>query len=162
MSPDPYAPKGWPRVNPETRSPLEHFIVRLRELGATEDEVSAVVETWDQFDPDPTAPEAWTHAQRAAVMRLGDNELRQMIADGRREYAYGTTTQEEADRKAEKNAQLRAQNEAAERIDGKVPAILAWVGDDRIRAAAALAAERESGAPRKTLVAGLEDVLRGS
>jgi hypothetical protein len=159
--PDPYAPKGWPRVNSETRSPLEHFVTRLRELGATEDEVSAVVETWDQFDPDPHAPEAWTEAQRAQVMRLGDNELRQMIVDGRREYAFATTTEEEADRKAAKMAQQRAMTEAQGRIDGPVASVLAWVGDDRIRAAAALAAEREGGAPRKTLVAGLEDVLRG-
>lgn len=160
--PDPYAPKGWPRVNSETRSPLEQFVVRLRELGATEDEVSAVVDTWDQFDEDPHAPEAWTHAQRAKVLRLGDNELRQMIEDGRQEYAYSTTTQEEADRKAAKAAQHRAMNEAQDRIDGTVSAILAWVGDDRIRATAALAAEREGGSPRKTLVSRLEDVLRGS
>jgi hypothetical protein len=162
MGSDPYQAKGWPRVNSETRSPLEHFVVRLRELGATEDEVSAVVETWDQFDPDPHAPEAWTHAQREAVMRLGDNELRQMIVDGRREYAYSTTTQEEADRKAAKAAELRAMNEAQVRIDGSVASVMAWVGDDVVRAMAALAAEREGGAPRKTLVARLEDLLRGS
>lgn len=161
MSPDPYAPKGWPRVNSETRSPLEHFVTRLRELGATEDEVSAVVETWDQFDPDPHAPEAWTHAQRAKVAALGDNELRAMIVDGRREYAYSTTTEEEAARKAAKNAELRAMTEAQGRVDGTVSAILAWVGDDKVRARAALAAEREGGAPRKTLVTKLEDVLNG-
>lgn len=160
--PDPYQGKGWPRVNSETRSPLEQFVIRLRQLGATEDEVSAVVETWDQFDEDPHAPEAWTHPQRAKVLRLGDNELRQMIVDGRREYAYATTTQEEADRKQAKAAQHRAMSEVQERIDGNVAGILAWVGDDRIRAQAALAAEQEGGAPRKTLVSGLEDVLRGS
>ena len=161
MSPDPYAPKGYPRVNSETRSPLEQFVTRLRELGATEDEVSAVVDTWDDFDPDPTAPEAWTHAQRAKVAALGDNELRAMIVDGRREYAIGTTTQEEADRRAAKAAQLRATTEAQERVNGNVAAILAWVGDDKVRVTAALAAEREGGAPRKTLVAKLEDVLNG-
>lgn len=161
MSPDPYAPKGYPRVNSETRSPLEQFVTRLRELGATEDEVSAVVDTWDDFDPDPTAPEAWTHAQRAKVAALGDNELRQMIVDGRREYEIGTVTEEEAARKAAKNAELRAQTEAQGRIDGTISAILAWVGDDKVRATAALAAEREGGAPRKTLMARLEDVLSG-
>lgn len=161
MSPDPYAPKGYPRINSETRSPLEQFIMRLRELGATEDEVSAVVETWDQFDSDPHAPEAWTHAQRARVMALGDNELRAMIVDGRREYEFSTTTQEEADRKAAKAREIRAMSEARDRIDGTIAAILAWVGDDKIRAQAALSAEREGGAPRKTLVTKLEDVLRG-
>ena len=160
--PDPYQAKGYPRINSETRSPLEQFVTRLRELGATEDEVSAVVDTWDDFDPDPTAPEAWTHAQRAKVASLGDNELRQMILDGRREYAIGTTTQEEADRRAAKAAELRAMSEAQGRIDGNVAAILAWVGDDKVRAQAALSAEKEGGAPRKTLVAGLEDVLHGS
>ncbi len=158
---DPYAPKGYPRINSETRSPLEQFTMRLRELGATEEEVSAVVETWDQFDPDPTAPEAWTHAQRARVMALGDNELRAMITDGRREYEFSTTTQEDADRKTAKAKEIRAMDEARGRIDGNVAAILAWVGDDKVRAQAALSAEQEGGAPRKTLVAGLEDVLRG-
>jgi hypothetical protein len=158
--PDPYQAKGYPRINSETRSPLEQFITRLRELGATEDEVSAVVDTWDDFDPDPNAPEAWTHAQRARVAALGDNELRAMIVDGRREFVYSTTTQEDADRRAAKAAELRAMTEAQGRIDGKVPAILAWVGDDKVRAQATLAAEQEGGAPRKTLVAGLEEVLR--
>lgn len=162
MSPDPYQARGYPRVNSETRSPLEQFVTRLRELGATEDEVSAVVDTWDDFDPDPHAPEAWTHAQRAKVAALGDNELRQMIVDGRREYEIGTTTEEEAARKAAKNAELRAMSEAQGRIDGTISAILAWVGDDKVRAMAALAAEREGGAPRKTLVSKLEDVLSGS
>lgn len=160
--PDPYAPKGYPRVNSETRSPLEQFVTRLRELGATEDEVSAVVDTWDDFDVDPHAPEAWTHAQRAKVAALGDTELRQMIVDGRQEYVYSTTTQEDADRKAAKNAELRAMTEAQGRIDGNVAAILAWVGADKVRARASLMAEREGGAPRKTLVTGLEDVLSGS
>jgi hypothetical protein len=129
--------------------------MRLRELGATDDEVSAVVDTWDDVDDE------WTPAERARVAGLGDNELRAMIVDGRREYAIGTTTQEEADRRAAKAAELRAMTEAQGRIDGKVPAILAWVGDDKVRAQAALAAEQEGGAPRKTLVAGLEDVLNG-
>ncbi len=155
MSPDPYQPKGYPRINSETRSPLEQFTMRLRELGASEDEVSAVVASWDDFDDD------WTPAERARVAGLGDNELRAMIVDGRREYAIGTTTQEEADRRASKAAQLRAMDEARDRINGGVKAILAWVGDDKVRATAALAAENEGGAPRKTLVARLEDVLRG-
>lgn len=155
MGSDPYAPKGYPRVNSETRSPLEQFVSRLRELGATEDEVSAVVATWDDLDDE------WTVAERAKVAALGDNELRAMIVDGRREYDVGTTTQEEADRRAAKANELRAMTEAQGRIDGNVSAILAWVGDDKVRAQAALAAEREGGAPRKTLVAGLEDVLNG-
>lgn len=156
MSPDPYQAKGYPRVNSETRSALEQFIVRLRELGATEDEVSTVVASWDDLD------EEWTVAERARVASLGDNELRAMIVDGRREYDYSTTTQEEADRRAAKAEQLRAMTEAQGRIDGNVAAILAWVGDDKVRATAALAAEREGGAPRKTLVKQLEDVLSGS
>ncbi len=155
MSPDPYAPKGYPRVNSETRSPLEQFTMRLRELGATDDEVSAVVASWDDID------EEWTPAERARVAGLGDNELRAMIVDGRQEFTYSTTTQEDADRKAAKAREMRAMSEAQERIDGNVAAILAWVGDDKVRAQAALSAEKEGGAPRKTLVAGLEDVLNG-
>jgi hypothetical protein len=37
-------------------------------------------------------------------------------------------------------------------IDAKADAILAWVGDDSERAAAALAAEQAKGKPRSTLV----------
>ena len=154
--PDPYQAKGYPRINSETRSPLEQFVLRLRELGATEDEVSAVVASWDDID------EEWTPAERARVAGLGDNELRAMIVDGRQEFTYSTTTQEDADRKAAKAREMRAMSEAQERIDGNVAAILAWVGDDKVRAQAALSAEKEGGAPRKTLVSGLEEVLRGS
>lgn len=160
--PNPYQARGWPRVTLESRTPLEQFVGRLEQLGATEDEISAVVDTWDQFDPDPHAPEAWTHAQRARVMALGDNELRAMIVDGRREYEYATTTQEDADRRAEKASRQRALTEAEGRIDGTVSAILAWVGDDRIRAQAVLAAERESGAPRKTLLTAMEGIVGGA
>ncbi len=156
MGSDPYAPKGYPRVNSETRSPLEQFTMRLRELSATDDEVSAVVASWDDFDDE------WTPAERARVAGLGDNELRAMIVDGRREFTYSTTTQEDADRKAAKAREMRAMSEAQERIDGNVAAILAWVVDDKVRAQAALSAEKEAGAPRKTLVAGLEEVLNGS
>ncbi len=156
MSPDPYQSKGYPRINSETRSPLEQFTMRLRELGASEDEVSAVVASWDDFDDE------WTPAERSRVAGLGDNELRAMITDGRREYAIGTTTQEEADRKAAKVAELRAADEARGRIDGNVSGILAWVGADKVRATAALVAEREGGAPRKTMVTKLEEVLNGS
>ncbi len=151
--PDPYQSKGYPRINSETRSPLEEFVLRIRQLGATEDEVSAVVASWDDLD------EEWTVAERTRVSRLGDNELRAMIVDGRVEFSIGTTTQEEADRRTAKAAELRAMTEAQGRIDGNVAAILAWVGDDKVRATAALAAEQEGGAPRKTLVSALTELI---
>jgi hypothetical protein len=153
MGSDPYQAKGYPRVNSETRSPLEQFTMRLRELGATDDEVSTVIASWDDID------EEWTPAERTRVANLGDNELRAMIVDGRREYEYSTTTQEEADRKAAKARELRAMDEAQNRIDGSVAAILAWVGDDKVRAQAALSVEKEGGAPRKTLVAALTELI---
>lgn len=43
--------------------------------------------------------------------------------------------------------------------DGTIAQILAWVGDDTIRAEAALDAEDETGKPRKSLVAALEAIL---
>jgi hypothetical protein len=42
--------------------------------------------------------------------------------------------------------------------DGSIPTVLAWVGDDRDRARAALDAENEKPEPRSTLVEALEKI----
>lgn len=160
--PDPYSARGWPRVNTEMRSPLDQFIDRLRQLGATDEEVDDVLATWDDFDSDPHAPEAWTHAQRARVLAMGDNELRALIESGRQEYAYATTTEDEAAEQGARRARQRAATEAEDRINGNVAGILAWVGDDPVRATAVYSLEKASPSPRKTLLEPLEGILDGA
>lgn len=155
--PDPYAPKGWPRGTSERQSTLDGVQVRLRQLGATDDEIAAVVDGWDQLDPDGT-PDGWTRVRREQVTHMGDNELRALLVDGRQEYEYATTTEEEAAEKVRANARRRTQAEAAERVNGTVPSVLAWVGDDKDRAQAVLDVEN-TGARRITLVKALLEIL---
>lgn len=156
--PDPYAPAGPPRTAvSEVRSPAEQFATRLRDLGATDDEVQAVVDSWDDLDPDDsTDPEAWTRARRDQVAVAPDAELAAMIDAARDEYEVGTTTEEEAANRAHMVAYQAAYTEAQGRIGGNVDSVLAWVGDDPVRAEAVLELEqRPEGAQRKTLVAPL-------
>jgi hypothetical protein len=44
-------------------------------------------------------------------------------------------------------------------VDGNIPAVKAWVGDDLDRAQFALDAEREDSSPRSTLIDYLESML---
>lgn len=154
---DPYAPKGWPRGQSERQSTLDGVQARLRQLGATDDEVAAVVDGWDQLDPDDT-PDGWTRARREQVTHMGDNELRALLVDGRTEYEYATTTEEEAAEQDRQRARNRTQAEAADRVNGTVPSVLAWVGDDKDRAQSVLDVET-TGANRITLVKALREVL---
>lgn len=149
---DPYAPKGWPRGNPEVRTELETFSDRLRQLGATDDEVAQVVAGWDTFDAD------WTPARRHQVVHLSDADLRQLLVDGREEYEHDTTTEEVAAVRDAERARRMAEAEAARRIGGNVDSVLAWVGDDRYRAQAVLELE-VAGQRRKTLLAPMRDLV---
>src|SRR3990167_7503150 len=99
MSPDPYAPAGLPRLSAgsEVRSPLDQFLARLRDLGATPDELAGVARTWDDLDPDDcTDPDCFTRRQRDELAHAPDERLRALILDGRAEYEHGTTTQADA------------------------------------------------------------------
>ena len=146
---------------PETRGPLETFLMRLRQLGATLDEIDAVAATWDQLDPDDDPdPDAWTVTRRREVMYADDTYLLALIREGRDEYELGTTTQEQADDKAEAAAFNAALNEASGRVGGTVPAVLAWVGGDPTRARAVLDLEAApTGAGRKTLLGPLRELV---
>ncbi len=162
MSPDPYRARGWPRGSSEVRTPLEQFVQRLRDLGATEDEVSAVVVTWDDLEVSDD-PEAWTLARRDAMVRtVDDATLRQMIVDGRREYAIGTTTEEEVERVRRLNAEREAYSAAYSMLGETVGTILEWVGSDPVRAKAMAELEQgQSGRGRKTLLTALEPIHGG-
>lgn len=162
MSPDPYAPVG-PSRTPvsEVRSEQEQFLARLRDLGATDDEVRTVADHWDDLDPDdPDDPEAFTKARRAELIRSGDGVLLGLIHAGRAEYEHGTTTEDEATAKDFAAAYAAAQAEAVGRIGGNVESVLAWVGGDEVRAMAVLQLETApEGADRKTLVEPLQELV---
>lgn len=160
--PDPYAPAGprRPTVS-EVRTPVDQFATRLANLGATPDEVQAVVDAWDDLDPDDAAdPDAWTAGRRDRVFAADDAELQAMIDSARDEYEVGTTTEADAQAKADHAALRAAEAEAAGRIGGNVDSVLAWVAGDAIRAQAVLALEQApEGANRKTLVGPLTELV---
>lgn len=60
----------------------EYVARRLRQLGATPEEVAAFVERWDALDDE------WTRDSRAAFARLSDGHLRDHILSARDEYPY--------------------------------------------------------------------------
>lgn len=161
---DPYAP-GTTRRQAESASEVDHFAQRLRALGATDDEVAAVVENWDELDaddysPEPGEAEPWTEARRSALLVAGDAELRALIDASRDEYDYATTTDDEAAQADVARRALQAHNEAADVIGRPVAQVLEWVGGDRLRAQAALRLETgPDGGSRKTLTEQLGRLL---
>lgn len=149
----------------EVRSEADHFAQRLRDLGATDDEIGPVLDSWDELEDDDTvvgegeAP-AWTAAYRTALVSAPDDELRYMIATARDEYAYANTTEAEANDADKRSALAKIDAGAADVIGRSVADVLAWVDNDPDRARAALALETAEGqgANRKTLVGPLAEV----
>lgn len=143
----------------EVRSEAEHFARRLRDLGATEDEIGPVLDSWDDLEADDTevgegeAP-AWTAAYRTELVSAPDAQLLAMILTARDEFAYANTTEAEADAAEHEAKQAQVDADAAEVIGRSVADVLAWVdGDpDRARAALALETAEGQGGNRKTLV----------
>lgn len=66
----------------ERQSDLDHFLQRLRALGASRGEMKTVIETWDTFDDD------WTPQRRAEVVRSSDSVLRRMLEERRAEFPF--------------------------------------------------------------------------
>lgn len=157
---DPYRSRGARQALTgagEGRNQLGQFVQRLVELGATGDEVQAVVDTWDDLDPDGT-PDGYTRRDRDLLVAQGDNELREQILAARREHRYATTTDQEAAAQARERAYQQALREAQDRIGGNVDAVVAWVGGDVVRAQAVRRLETgPDGASRKTLLAQLPE-----
>lgn len=153
---NPYASKGAKTPAAETADPLEHFLGRLTALGATEDELDGVRDSWDTFEPDddPENPEPWTSERQAEMVSANDADLREMIEAAREEYEHGTTTEEDAEAKdAHDDLMAEAKDVAA----GTVADALEWVGDDPDRAVAVLAWEQD-GQGRVTLLRPLQEL----
>lgn len=155
---NPYAPRVSRTTSvPEQESELDGFVRRLRNLGATDEEVAVVRETWDELD------ENFTIEQRTAVTLMGDDELRAELEATREEYRHDTRTEtEQGDVDAAAyQAQLRA--DASEWIGQPVKKVLDRIGDDVVLALVVLSLETgPDGASRKSLVGPLEKLVAGS
>lgn len=89
MAIDIFRPRGGVRPAPQTpevRSELDQFVERLRQVGASPDEIAATIANWDVFDDD-FGPE-----QRRDMVRWSDPRLRAEILALRQEYAEHTTS----------------------------------------------------------------------
>lgn len=154
--PNPKAPRpGRVRRSSETQPDLAAFTSRLRRLGATDDELALVAEHWDHFDDD------WTAEKRAETIRLTDDELRSGLLSARGEFDRATMSDDELaarDRAARWDATLA---EVEGRIGSSVAKLLAWIGDDTLRAEAVLQVENEAAQPRRTLIDALAERLSG-
>lgn len=157
---DPYAARNAkPAVGADSMGELPYFLGRLRQLGATDEEVAGVAASWDDLEAaDPANPEAWTLERRTEMVSASDADLVEMIDAARQEYALGTTTEGEqvATEVAAWRAKLRAQ--ATEAVAGTVAEALEWVGNDRARAETAAEAE-QAGRARVTLLRPLAELL---
>jgi len=67
-------------IQPEVMGPLDQLQVRLRALGATEDEILALLENW-WVDSDD-----WGDDDRRRVRNASDTALRAMIVQSRVEF----------------------------------------------------------------------------
>lgn len=149
-----YAPLSYKLPPDGPRAPDHPPMGRLRRLGLRHEEEAEVYAVWDRLS------DAERIESVEMIAALDDEELREQIAADRVERAANNSrlkagvefvTGEDAD---------AAAVDPEDVPDGPVPAVLAWVGEDRARAAAALIAEQRRHDPvRKTLVAGAEAVL---
>lgn len=146
---DPYTAKGWPRSAPESRTNQDQFLARMRDLGASYDELAAAADAWG-LDAE----------EDERLLYMGDRELRAEIVAVRREYDLGTTSEEELAAQEKAREYKRAVLEASERVGGTIPSIMAWVGDDPVRARVVHVAETSpDGANRSTLLKKLDKIL---
>ncbi len=153
--PNPYAARSR-RTADESTSELDLAIRRLRTVGATDDEVTSFVAGWDQFEDG-----IWTPEIRRAWLRQRDSDLVAELQAIRLEYEIGTVTEEEAAARDADRARQALVSEAVQVIGGTIRQVLAWVGDDPLRAEVAAELEASDvGAQRRTLMAQLGTVLR--
>lgn len=168
---DPYRPRVR-RASGETQDPEAMLDHRLRLLGASDADVRAFREAW---------------GGATAVGGATDSTLAEMLAAARGEGyapppsdpigepdpeagpAMGADPLPEPDvippsppPPPSPGAETPEARVPAGLMDGPAAAVMAWVGRDRGRAAAALAAERRRDQPRVTLVARLESRLGAS
>lgn len=155
---NPYAPRvSRTATEPQSLSELEQFVRRLRDLGATDEEIQTVRDTWDEFD------EGFTIEQRTAVTLLPDDELRAELLATREEYRHDTRTEGEQEQIDDRSHMERLRADVADWIGQPVAKVLERVGEDAVLAIAVLDLETgPDGAGRKTLIEPLQALVAGS
>lgn len=154
--PNPYAPRVTRRTEPEQVGELAGFLHRLRLLGATDEELASVADTWDQLTDE------FTVLDRAQMLAWDDEKLGAELAALRAEYRQHTTTEADDATEAAARATNTAQAEAHDVVGRPVASVLEWVGSDVLRAIAILDLEQgPDGAARKTLVVPLRTLVEG-
>jgi len=123
----------------------------MRELGARPDELEDAAAVWGA-DPD----------EDARMSTMQDGELRADILAVRQEFELGTVSEEEATEHTMIVTYRHTLTEAQDRVGGTIPAVMAWVADDPIRAYAVRSLETDGdGAGRSTLIKQLDKILAG-
>lgn len=150
--PNPKAPRR-SRTSSEALSPLDQFVVRLRALGAGQDEIDAVVENWDRFD------DGWTPELQAEMVATPDSVLAAELVRVRTEYADQLRTEQEAADAAWLAELEVARSEVQQVIGGNVQRVLDWVDGNPVRAQAALELELQTEQQRKTVVEPLQALV---
>lgn len=130
---------------------------RLRLLGLDDEGLHDVEENWNNFDG-----EDWTPERARMLARMPDAKLREMIRQRADEFDSSTMSEEEQSLAARNEDVAHAEIEAADKIEGTIPAILEWVANDPIRAMAVSNLERgPEGGLRSTLLAALDRIIGG-
>lgn len=141
---NPYEPTRSQHAS-ERESAVDTLARRVTALGGTPDEADAVL--------------GLTEDEARAALGMPDTVLRSELLANRREYVHGT---EPNDQRAAELVAASYADEAAMVISGPIKAVTAWVGSDKTKAEAALAAEQARGDDaRKGLVTFLEGLLGG-
>jgi len=139
------------------RRDKETLLNRLRLLGLDDEGLRDLEEHWDDFD------ESWTPEFRYQLTRTSDARLLALIRGREDEYRYATTTEDDESLEARARAVAAAEPEAQDKLNGTIREVLAWVGDDPVRAMAARNLEANpEGASRVTLLDALDRILNGT
>lgn len=132
------------------------ILERLRLLGLDDEGLRDVAENWSNFSED------WTPETARALARMPDGRLRDLIRERNDEFDASTLSEDEQSLIARTAAVEDAEAKAADKIQGTIPEILEWVGDDPVRAMAISNLEQgPEGGNRKTLVAELDRIIGG-
>lgn len=147
----PFEPRSYRERPAKSEYPADAppMMLRLIRAGLTQAEREEVREAWA----------AMTDAERAETAEMyeniDDDELARQLEESRAEDAVGRGA-------VAWDAADPVEIHPEDVPDGPVPAVLAWVGEDRQRAKVALIAEgRRHDPPRKTLVDPLESLAGG-
>lgn len=154
---DPYKATRSRRAN-QRAGELETFLGRLAALGADASQLADVVANWDNFEDG-----GYTRADRDALVRSSDAELRAKLRQIDEEYEVGTRTEDEVSLERIERAVIAAESDASDVMSLPVPKLIEWVGGDRVRAMAVSNLERgPEGGARKTLLEAVDRVISGA